>query len=276
MTRPYLLASDFDQTLSFNDSGAILSELIGFHAFDEKVKGLSNLNLVQQGAELSYLILHDPGFRGVRREHLIETGKRVRLKHDIGLFARSLDSLVDGYKFSFYVISAGPQEIIESALEGIVPREHIFGTRFRFNESTGEVESVIRASAGWGKITVLEELRASLGISHDHVIYMGDGSSDLPVMMHINQSDGLTIAVSEAKFIARVARRTVLSESAMSVLVPVLEEILRWDSLKIRRFFAARGLTLREWDKMRTDMLTIEESANQAPTTAITQSPRSR
>jgi 2-hydroxy-3-keto-5-methylthiopentenyl-1-phosphate phosphatase len=271
MTQPYLLASDFDQTLSFNDSGAILSELIGFRAFDEKVKGLSNLNLVQQGAELSYLILHDPGFRGVRREHLIETGKRVRLKHDIGLFARSLDSLVDGYKFSFYVISAGPQEIIESALEGIVPREHIFGTRFRFNESTGEVESVIRASAGWGKITVLEELRASLGISHDHVIYMGDGSSDLPVMMHINQSDGLTIAVSEAKFIARVARRTVLSDSAMSVLVPVLEEILRWDSLKIRRFFAARGLTLREWDKMRTDMLTIEESANRAPATAITQ-----
>ena len=151
MTQPYLLASDFDQTLSFNDSGAILGELIGFHAFDEKVKGLSNLNLVQQGAELSYLILHDPGFRGVRREHLIETGKRVRLKHDIGLFARSLDSLVDGYKFSFYVISAGPQEIIESALEGIVPREHIFGTRFRFNESTGEVESVIRASAGWAR-----------------------------------------------------------------------------------------------------------------------------
>jgi predicted HAD superfamily phosphohydrolase len=133
------------------------------------------------------------------------------------------------------------------------------------------VESVIRASAGWGKITVLEELRASLGISHDHVIYMGDGGSDLPVMMHVNQSDGLTIAVSEAKFIARIARRTVLSDSAMSVLVPLLEEILRWDSLKIRRFFAARGLTLREWDKMRTDMLTIEESANQAPTTAVTQ-----
>jgi hypothetical protein len=45
------------------------------------------------------------------------------------------------------------------------------------------------------------------------------------------------------------------------VLVPVLEEVLRWDSAKIRRFFATYGLTLREWDKMRTDMLTIEESA---------------
>jgi HAD superfamily phosphoserine phosphatase-like hydrolase len=269
MAKHYLLASDFDQTLSFNDSGVALSELIGFHGFHDKVKGLSNINLVQQGAELSYLILHDPDFRRVRREHLVETGKRIRLKHDVDLFARSLDNLSDDYKISFYVISAAPQEIIQSALEGIVPPDHIFGTRFRFNESTGEVESIIRATAGWGKITVLEELRAELGISHDRIIYMGDGSSDLPVMMHVNQYDGLTIAVSEAKFITRVARRTVLSDNAMSVLVPVLEEVLRWDSPMIRRFFAQRGLTLREWDKMRTDMLTIEESAR--PTSIITQ-----
>jgi 2-hydroxy-3-keto-5-methylthiopentenyl-1-phosphate phosphatase len=267
MVQHYLLASDFDQTLSFNDSGVALSELIGFHGFHDKVKGLSNIHLVQQGAELSYLILHDPDFRHVRREHLVETGKRIRLKHDVSLFARSLDNLSDGYKISFNVISAAPQEIIQSALEGIVPPDHIFGTRFRFKEN-GEVDTILHASAGWGKITILEELRASLGISHDHIIYMGDGSSDLPVMMHINQYDGLTIAVSEAKFITRVARRTVLSDNAMSVLVPVLEEVLRWDSVKIRRFFAARGLTLREWDKMRTDMLTIDESTNRTPATA--------
>jgi 2-hydroxy-3-keto-5-methylthiopentenyl-1-phosphate phosphatase len=266
MAKHYLLASDFDQTLSFNDSGVALSELIGFHGFHDKVLGLSNINLVQQGAELSYLILHDPDFRRVRREHLIETGKRIRLKHDVNLFARSLDNISDGYKISFYVISAAPQEIIQSALEGIVAPDHIFGTRFRFNEATGEAESIIRATAGWGKITVLEELRAELGISHDRIIYMGDGSSDLPVMMHVNQYDGLTIAVSEAKFITRVARRTVLSDNAMSVLVPVLEEVLRWDSPMIRRFFAQRGLTLREWDKMRTDMLTIEETARPAST----------
>src|SRR5258707_8035614 len=260
MAKQYLLASDFDQTLSFNDSGLVLSELIGVPGFRDKVTGLSQINLVQQGAELSYLILHDPEFRRVRREHLIETGKRIRLKHDVALFARALENLAEGYKFSFYVISAAPLEIIQSALEGIVPPENIFGTRFRYNESTGEVDSIIRASAGWGKITVLEEIRTTLGISHDHIIYLGDGSSDLPVMMHVNQHDGLTIAVAEAKFITRVALRTVLSDSAMSVLVPVLEEVLRWDSVKIRRFFATYGLTLREWDKMRTDMLTIEES----------------
>jgi predicted HAD superfamily phosphohydrolase len=108
---------------------------------------------------------------------------------------------------------------------------------------------------------VLEEIRAMLGISHDHIIYMGDGSSDLPVMMHVNHHDGLTIAVSEAKYITKVARRTVLSDNAMSVLVPVLEELLRWDSVRIRRMFSSYGLTLREWDKTRTDMLTIQESA---------------
>jgi HAD superfamily phosphoserine phosphatase-like hydrolase len=258
--RQYLLASDFDQTLSFNDSGAALSELIGFHGFQDKVNGLANMNLVQQGAELGYLILHDPDFRRVRREHLVETGKRIRLKHNVALFARALKNLSEGYKFNFGVISAAPQEIIQSALEGIVAPENIFGTRFHYNEATGEVQSIIRATAGWGKITVLEEIRAELGISHDHIIYMGDGSSDIPVMTHVNQHDGLTIAVSEAKFITRVARRTILSDNAMSVLVPVLEEVLRWDSARIRRIFASYGLTLREWDKMRTDTLTIQDS----------------
>ena len=261
MLRKFLLASDFDQTLSFNDSGVVLSELTGFHNFHDKVKGLADMNLVQQGAELSYLILHDPDFRRVRREHLVETGRRIGLKHDVALFARVLDNLGEEHRFNFNVISAAPQEIIQSALEGIVPPDHIFGTRFRYNEATGEVDSIIRAAAGWGKITILEELRANLGISHDHVIYLGDGGSDLPVMMHVNQYDGLTIAVSEAKFIARVAKRTVLGANAMSVLVPVLERVMNWNSAEIRRFFGSHGLTLLEWDRMRTDILTIQDSA---------------
>src|SRR5689334_6211615 len=260
MTKQYLLASDFDQTLSFNDSGVVLAELIGIKNFHDRVKGLSQINLVQQGAELSYLILHDPEFRRVRQEHLIETGKRIRLKHNVAMFAKALETLSDDLKISFHVISAAPQEIIQSALEGIVPPENISGTRFYYEQSNGEVKAIVRASAGWGKITALEEIRAQLGISHDHIIYMGDGSSDLPVMMHVNQYDGLTIAVSENEFITRVARRTVLSDNAMSVLVPVLEEVLRWDSAKIRRFFNSNGLMLREWGKTRTDLLTIQEN----------------
>src|SRR6201984_1668087 len=259
MGQKYLLGSDFDQTLSFNESGVVLAELIGVQGFHDKVRGLAQINLVQQGAELSYLILHDPEFRRVRREHLVEAGKLIRLKHDVKLFAKTLDTLAEGYKFNFHVISAAPQEIIQSALEGIVPPENIHGTKFYYEPGNGEVKAIVRASAGWGKVTVLEEIRAQLGISHDHIVYMGDGSSDLPVMMHVNQYDGLTIAVSEAEYITRVARRTVLSENAMSVLVPVMEKVLNWDSVKIRRFFASHGLTLLEWEKMRTEMLTILE-----------------
>jgi hypothetical protein len=55
--KEYLFASDFDQTLSFNDSGLVLSEMLGIpaHEFERKAHGMAKLNLVQQGAELSYL-----------------------------------------------------------------------------------------------------------------------------------------------------------------------------------------------------------------------------
>src|SRR5438309_12128972 len=117
MTKQFLLASDFDQTLSFNDSGVVLSELIGFNGFHDKVKGLADINLVQQGAELSYLILHDPDFRRVRRQHFVETGRRIRLKHDVALFARALATLGEQHKFNFNVIPPTPKEIVQSALQ---------------------------------------------------------------------------------------------------------------------------------------------------------------
>jgi len=62
VSRHYLLASDFDQTLSFNDSGLVLSELLGIRGFQERVAGLARSNLIQQGGELAYLIRHDRSF----------------------------------------------------------------------------------------------------------------------------------------------------------------------------------------------------------------------
>ncbi len=200
----YLLASDFDQTLSFNDSGLILSQLIGASDFTGKVTGLSRMHFIQQGGELAYLLLHDPEYRCVRREHLVEVGKQIRLKANIRLLSQLLDN-IEGYQFSFYVISAAPEEVIQSALEGIVPPDHIHGTRFHFDSSTGEIQSIIRVPAGYGKVAVLEELKTSLEVSDDRVVYVGDGGSDIHVMLHVNRSDGLTVAVSEAKYVTRIA-----------------------------------------------------------------------
>ena len=93
----YLFASDFDQTLTFNDTGYVLSELVGIptEEFERKAKGMAKLNLVQQGAELAYLLLHDPEYRErVRKHHLYEVGKIIRLKENIDLLYRILENAV--------------------------------------------------------------------------------------------------------------------------------------------------------------------------------------
>jgi 2-hydroxy-3-keto-5-methylthiopentenyl-1-phosphate phosphatase len=263
----FLLASDFDQTLSFNDSGIVLSDLLGISGFREKIAGLSRIHLVQQGAELAYLLLHDPEYRRVRREHLIEVGKRIRLKKNLPLLARLLGE-VEGYDFAFYVISAAPQEVIQSALEGIVPPEHVYGTRFRYSPESGEIQSIDRVTAGYGKVALLEELRARLPVSHDRVIYVGDGSSDIHVMLHVNRLNGLTIAVSENKYLAPIAKRSVLSDDAVSVLVPILEDIVGMNATGIHGLFESHGLLLQEWEKVQTDLVTIRESDAASPLVA--------
>src|SRR6478736_2750287 len=192
----YLFASDFDQTLTFDDSGYVLSEL-------------------------------------------------------------------DGYHFDFYVISASPVEVIQSALEGIVPRDHIYGTEFVYN-AAGEIESLVRATAGYGKVAALDQLQAALQIGPDHIIYTGDGSSDINVMLHVKMRDGFTIAVSEAKHISQVARRTVLSTNALAVLGPILEETVGWERAQIRQFFESYGILIQEWDSVRTDWLTLRPAVKDA------------
>jgi HAD superfamily phosphoserine phosphatase-like hydrolase len=266
----YIFASDFDQTLTFNDTGYVLSELVGIptEEFERKAKGMAKLNLVQQGAELAYLLLHDPEFQArVRKEHLHEVGKRIRLKENIDLLYKILERGIDGYRFDFYILSAAPVEVIYSALEGIVPRDHIFGTEFRYRP-TGEIESIIRATAGYGKVAMLDQLQTKQQAGPDQVVYVGDGSSDVHVMLHVNSREGLTIAVSEAKLISQIATRTVLSTNALAVLVPILEEVVRWDRLRIREFFEANGLVVQEWDRVRTDWLTLRMASSEKSTVA--------
>src|SRR4030088_2839018 len=259
LLKRYIFASDFDQTLTFNDSGYVLSELVGIPTaeFERKAKGMAKLNLVQQGAELAYLLLHDPEFHSrVRRDDLIEVGKRIRLKDNIKQVYEILDSRIEGFHFDFYVLSAAPLEVIKSALEGIVPQDHIFGTEFKYKAS-GEIESLVRATAGYGKVTRLEQLEEQLGIPADHIVYVGDGSSDIHVMLHVNRRDRFTIAVSESKLVAQISQRTVLSDNALATLVPILEEIAGWQRPRIRALFESYGFLIQGWDRGQTDWVTL-------------------
>lgn len=267
----YLFASDFDQTLSYNDSGYVLSELLGIptEEFERKAQGMARLNLVQQGGELAYLLLHDPEFHDrVRPEHLREAGKRIRLKENIDVLDRVLEDGIPGYRFDFYVLSAAPVEVIQSALEGIVSADHIYGTQFRYHPS-GEIAAIERVTAGYGKVATLDRIQSDLEISSDRVVYVGDGSSDVHVMLHVNRRDGFTIAVSENRHIAPIAKRSVLSTNALGVLIPILEEIVGWDRAEIRAFAEAQGFLIQEWDKVNTDVVTIRDNSPASVSAAI-------
>ena len=259
----FILASDFDQTLSFNDSGFVLGELLGIPSseYERKITGMAKLNLVQQGGELAYLLLHDPEFRKVRKEHLYEAGKRVRLKPNIDALYGFLSNEVEGFHFDFYVISAGPVQIIRSALEGIIPPDHIYGTEFEWN-AKGEIERILQVTAGYGKVATVDHLLESLKVGPDRIVYVGDGSSDIHVMLHVNRRDGYTIAVSENKYLAPIAKRSIISDNALAILIPILEDVAGWDTLSIRNVFESKGFLIQQWDKVQTDLLTIIPSNN--------------
>jgi 3-deoxy-D-manno-octulosonate 8-phosphate phosphatase KdsC-like HAD superfamily phosphatase len=92
----------------------------------------------------------------------------------------------------------------------------------------------MRVPAGYGKVAAVDDLQLGLGFPCSHVVYVGDGSSDLHVMLHVNDCGSFTIAASEARDIAQVAKRTIVSEDALSVVVPILEEIVGYDPNQIR------------------------------------------
>ena len=60
-------------------------------------------------------------------------------------------------------MSAAPQEVIQAALDGIVPPDHIIGTELEYDEESGEVQAIRRVPAGYGKVAVVEELEQRLG-----------------------------------------------------------------------------------------------------------------
>jgi hypothetical protein len=132
---------------------------------------------------------------------------------------------------------------VHSALAGIVPPERIIATRFVYDERTGEVASIARVPAGYGKVAAVDELRDQLGIPGDRMVYVGDGSSDIHVMLHVNRCDGLTIAASEGA-LHRAHRAAHRDERGRPERTdPVLEDILGYNRNQIRALFERHGVS---------------------------------
>jgi hypothetical protein len=74
-----------------------------------------------------------------------------------------------------------------------------------------------------------------------------------PISLETGEIQSIARVAAGYEYINQIARRTVLSEDAFSVLAPMLEITAGWNAARIREFFEARGFVLREWDKMQTD-----------------------
>ncbi len=256
----YLFICDFDKTLSFDDSGVILSEKIGIdeETFEQKLVKVRERNIVQLGGELAQLITTDPDYKGkVSKKLFHEVAKDIKLKKDVSKLIKVLDKGIEENKFYCYVTSACPAEIIKTALKGILPPDNIFGTTFIYDDKN-YVKSIERTGAGQGKVTNLDYLREKNKIPRDRIIYVGDGSSDLHVMLHVNAYGGYPIAVSSSPYLGHISKRTVLSDSALSILTPVLEDILGYKESQVKKFYVDIGHTISEWSKVKTDWLALE------------------
>ena len=241
--------------------GLVLSELPGRLGFQDKVDGLARSNLVQQGGELAYLIRHDPEFRGVRREHLVEAGRRVRLRRT---FRRWSSFSNAGGRLPVFVLrDFGGAARTRSSRRWRESCRQITSTAPSSSTTRVRRSPVDRSRAGrlrkGRRHRAIGSARSAL--TPDRTIYVGDGSSDVHVMLHVNNRDGFTIAVSENQQLARIAKTTVLSDNAFSIMVPVFEQILGLAVRRHARAVRANGLTLHEWEKARTDRITVRESS---------------
>lgn len=258
--RKYLVISDFDKTLSVDDAGVILSAKLGISTKDflTKVEEIKRKNITQLGGELAYLIVNDPAYKGrVSKELLYQSGKETKLKKDVPELIKILNEGFDGRDFSFYVLSAAPQEIVEKALEGVLSADHIFGTRFVFDQNNIAVE-IERTGAGHAKVATLDMLKESEKIPRYRIIYIGDGASDVHVMLHVLSYKGYTISVSLAPYMGHICRRTIVSDNALAILVPIMEDILRYDEAQIRKFFEERHHAIQEWNKAKTEWMEMD------------------
>ena len=220
----YLIASDFDQTLSFNDSGAVLSEILGASELSREGSrpGREQSGPAGWGAGLP----DPPRSRVPRRPSRAPGGNRpagspaqphsgagrsagARHRAASLLVLRHLRRASGGHSVGTRRRGAARSDLRDRA--GLRRRRPA-----RCARSGG-------CPAGYGKVAVLEEIESRLGIVPDRTIYVGDGSSDVHVMLHVNNRDGFTIAVSENRLLARIARSTVLSDNAFSIMAPVLE-----------------------------------------------------
>jgi len=173
------LVSDFDQTLSFNDSGSFWPRCSAF-PISGKGRHLSPPDLCSlgRGAHLSCCGTIRISSRAAGRPH--RGCRHDPLKRNIALPAEFLKDGIDGFSLTFYVVSAAPWLVVHRRYrDSCHPSHHRRALRLPAMNRRGG--SIIQVPAGYARSPRSMRCEFASGVPSDRSCNVGDGSSDIHV-----------------------------------------------------------------------------------------------
>lgn len=218
--RPILaLMYDFDHTLSPRDMQeyAFIPELGmeagAFWALCQEAGRRHNMDSI---LAYMYVMLVEARKRGMRldREVLRRQGARVELFEGVESWFDRVNAYGDslGFRVEHYILSSGQKEIIEGT--PIADRfKMIYAAEYVYNEETGEPEWAAMAVNYTSKTQFIYRINKGIldvndnkslnehtphdmrRVPYTNMIYIGDGSTDIPCMKLVRTRGGHSIAV---------------------------------------------------------------------------------
>ena len=154
--------------------------------------------------------------RPITRNTFTNYGKNIPLYKGVEQWFDIINQLGDemGVKIEHYINSSGLQEMIEGTSIGRCFK-HIYASRFMYDEKgraiwpavavdfTGKTQFLYMINKGVEEVSSNKSINEHMSddnkrIPFNHMIYFGDGATDIPCMKLLRQQGGYAIAIYEA------------------------------------------------------------------------------
>lgn len=226
---PMAICYDFDGTLSpgnMQEYGFVKKLGITPEEFWDTANGLAKREKADD--ILAYMkVTIDESYKRnlpITREDFMEYGKSIKLFKGVAEWFDRINRYAKehGVKMEHYIISSGLKEMLEGT-EIAGKFTEIFASSFLYDENgaavwpaialnyTSKTQYLFRINKGCLDVTDTEGVnrhvdKACRPMPFENMIYIGDGSTDIPCMAMLNKAGGHTLAVYKTGSKERAAR----------------------------------------------------------------------